>query len=79
MLNKVLLIEIKNMELSEDSARKILKSLVDEAGFINGSSKMQVSVGIAARRVQGRKRIEGNGFCVWELSGLLEEKTVPAR
>ncbi len=64
------------MELSEDSARKILKSTVDKVGYIKGSSKMQVSVGIAARRVQGRKRLESDGFRVWELDNLLEEKTV---
>jgi AAA+ ATPase superfamily predicted ATPase len=75
--NKVLLIEIKNMELSEDSARKILKSTADKVGYIKGSSGMQVSVAIAARRVQGRKRLESDGFRVWELGDLLEEKTVP--
>ena len=77
--NKILLIEIKNMELGEDSARKILKSTVDKAGYIKGSSGMEVSVGIAARRVEGRKRIESDGFRVWELGDLLDEKTVPGR
>ena len=66
------------MELSEGSARKILKSTVDRAGYIKGSSEMQVSVGIAARRVEGRKRIENDGFCVWETGDLLKEKTVPS-
>ncbi len=75
--NKLLLIEIKNMELSEDSATKILKSTADKAGYIKGSSEMEVIVGVAARRVQGRKRIKSDGFHVWELGDLLEEKTVP--
>jgi len=77
--NKLLLIEIKNMELSEDSARKILKSTADKAGYIKGSSEMEVIVGVAARRVQGRKRIKSDVFHVWELADLLEEKTVPDR
>lgn len=67
------------MELSEDSARKILKSTADKAGYIKGSSEMEVIVGVAARRVQGRKRIKSDVFHVWELADLLEEKTVPDR
>jgi hypothetical protein len=69
---KILLIEIKNMELSEGSARKILKSTVAKAGYIKGSSEMQLSVGIAARKVQGKKRIESDGFHVWELVDLMD-------
>ena len=69
---KILFIEIKNMELSEGSARKILKSTVAKAGYIKGSSEMQLSVGIAARKVQGKKRIESDGFHVWELVDLMD-------
>ncbi|KAF5424893.1 hypothetical protein C5S42_12175 [Candidatus Methanomarinus sp.] len=33
---------------------------------------MQLSVGIAARKVQGKKRIESDGFHVWELVDLMD-------
>jgi AAA+ ATPase superfamily predicted ATPase len=47
--NQLLVIEIKNMELSERSARNILRSTVEKVRFIKGSSTMQVSVGVIAR------------------------------
>ncbi len=72
--NKMLAIEIKNMELSERSARNILRSTVEKVRFIKGSSTMQVSVGVIARKVHGRKSIENDGFYVWELGDLMGVK-----
>ncbi len=70
----MLAIEIKNMELSERSARNILRSTVEKVRFIKGSSTMQVSVGVIARKVHGRKSIENDGFYVWELGDLMGVK-----
>lgn len=72
--NKMIVIEVKNMELSEKSARNILRSTVEKVGFIKGGSTMQVNVGIIARKVHGRKRIENDGFYVWELGDFLDVK-----
>jgi len=72
--NKLLVVEIKNMELTEDAAREILKSTVDKVKFIKGSFGMQVIIGIAARKIQGRKRIEDDGFHTWELDDFLDVK-----
>jgi len=57
----------------------ILKYTAGKVGYIKGSSEILLSAGIAARRVEGRKRIESDGFRVWELDNLLEEKTPTGR
>ena len=62
------------MELTEDAAREILKSTVDKVKFIKGSLGMQIRMGIAARKIQGRKRIEDDGFYTWELDDFLDVK-----
>ncbi|MCQ1536416.1 ATP-binding protein [Methanosarcina sp. KYL-1] len=64
---KVLLVEIKDRELSEKDARKVLSSTLEKAKYIPGCRDMQIEVGIAARKIGGRKKLEDEGFRTWEL------------
>ena len=64
---KLLLVEVKDKELSEKEARKVLNLTLEKSKYIKNSEKMQVEAGIAARKISGRNKLEAEGFRTWEL------------
>ncbi len=69
---KLLLLEVKDKELSEREARKVLNSTLEKAKYIKNSEKMQVEVGLVARKIGGRNGLEAEGFRIWEMDDLLK-------
>ena len=69
--NRLLVVEIKNLELTEGGAKKILADTIDKVKYIKGYSGMQIEAGIAAKKIEGRSGIEKDGFITWELEDLL--------
>ncbi|MDW7733718.1 MAG: ATP-binding protein [Methanolobus sp.] len=65
---KVLAIEIKNKELTGNEARRILNFTADKVKLVGELSGMDVRIGIAARKIEDRESLEGEGFIVWEPS-----------
>lgn len=68
---KVLAVEIKNRELTGDEAKRILNSAKEKVKMVEGVSGMEFRTGIAARKIEGRKSLENDGFLVWELGDFL--------
>ncbi|MBN2111117.1 MAG: ATP-binding protein [Methanosarcinaceae archaeon] len=70
---RVLAVEVKNRELTEDEARDILRLSTEKTEQIRELSKMDIEAGIVARKIEGRESLEKDGFLVWELRDLFSE------
>ncbi|MBN2487751.1 MAG: ATP-binding protein [Methanosarcinaceae archaeon] len=68
---KIIAVEIKNKELTESEARNMLRLTIVKTKQVKGISEMEVKAGIAARKIEGRERLEKDGFLVWEPGDLL--------
>jgi len=69
---KLLLLEVKDKELAEKEARKVLNSTLEKAKYIKGSADLKVETGLVARKIRGRNTLETEGFRMWELDDLLK-------
>jgi len=64
-----LAIEIKNRDLTLSEAREILSALEKKCPLVKGLSG-QMTLGVAARTVEGKEVLTGEGYFVWDLSDL---------
>jgi len=64
-----LAVEIKNRNLTLPETRQILSALEKKILLVKGLSG-QTSLGVAARSVDGKEVLAGEGFFVWDLSDL---------
>ncbi len=60
-----LAVEIKNRDLSEREARSILTALREKVPLVRGLSGA-VTVGIAARSIDGRESLRQEGYRIWD-------------
>jgi hypothetical protein len=68
---KVLVVEIKNKELTANDARSIINSTREKIKLIKGISGMDIRIGVAARKIEDRGSLEKEGILVWEIGDLL--------
>jgi AAA+ ATPase superfamily predicted ATPase len=68
---KVLAVEIKNKELTGGDAKGILNSVKEKAKLVGGVLGMECRLGIATRKIEGRRSLESEGFLVWEMGNFL--------
>lgn len=64
-----LAVEIKNRDLTLSGARGVLSALEKKVPLVKGCSG-PVTLGIAARTIQGKEKLREEGFCIWDLADL---------
>ncbi len=67
--NKVLAVEIKNTELSADEAMYLIEKMKEKLDLVKGLPD-KMTLGVAARKIDGKDELISKGVFVWDLDTL---------
>ncbi|MBU4374287.1 MAG: DUF234 domain-containing protein [Euryarchaeota archaeon] len=68
--NKVLAVEIKNMELDMKKAMEHIEGLKKKIALVKGIND-NITFGIAAQKIENKDRIQKMGYFAWDLDDLM--------